>query len=233
MISGGWFLCHSGTLPGVTPDTERPFTLDQMGAGRPRRRAGLAIGIAAGAVLLIGATVAVTLIATRGSDAPAAQQPQTPAAATASTTNAAPPATTAAAATTAAQPPAMLKFGTKAERPNGSAVAYAYKQPVAKGAPKPEQEGFEWGAADVEICSKVEGYFNNLSWVLIYADHTRIEASSVGYQQFPLPEYPAGDTDIAPGQCVRGWITYPVPAGQRPVAVHYQPQGYQADWQVS
>jgi len=224
-------LHHYVTLPRVdTP--EEPLYLARM-AGPERRRTGLIIGIAAGAVLLIGATVAITLVATQSGSAPADQQPRTPAAAGTAATTGAAQATSAVPATTAAQAPGPLKLGTKAEGPNGTAIVYAYKQPVAGKAPKPDQDGFEWGAADVEICSKIAGFLNNLSWTLVYADHTRIEASNVGYQQFPLPAYPAGDTDITAGQCVRGWITYPVPSGKRPVGVHYQPQSFQADWQVS
>lgn len=217
------------TLRGVHPDTEQPFTLNRMASPRPRRT-GLIVGIAAGAVVLVGATVAVTIAATR--DTTTTTAPQQNQAAAAATT-AAPPA---AATTTAAAPqaPAVLKMGTKADGPKQTAIAYSYKQPVAANAPRPDQEGWEWGAADVEVCAtKGSGYLNDLSWVLVYADHTRIEASGSIYQQFPQPEYPVGDTDIVAGQCIRGWITYPVPAGKRPATVHYQPQGFQADWQVS
>jgi hypothetical protein len=213
--------------------SDQPFALREMAPRR--RRVGVIIGIAGGAVALVVAAVAVTALAMRddaGAPTPAAAGQTTTTAAVAPTTGA-PAASTAAAATTAAQAPGVLKLGAKAEGPNGTSVAHAYKQPVATKAPKPEQEGFEWGAADVEVCSKIAGYLNNLSWTLVYADHTRIEASSVGYQQFPLPEYPTGDTDITAGQCIRGWITYPVPAGKRPVSVHYQPQSFQADWQVT
>lgn len=196
-------------------------------AARPRRRAGLLISLAASVVLIVGATVAVTLAATRDRGAPAAQQ--TSASVTAEP--AAPPAP--APSATSVQAPALLKLGAKADSAYVTSVAYAYKQPVAANAPKPDQDGYEWGAADVEVCAKGTGYLNNSTWVLTYADHTRIEASSVGYRQFPQPAYPWGDTDVTAGQCVRGWITYAVPAGKRPATVHYQPQGFQADWQVT
>lgn len=200
---------------------------DHTPAPRPRRT-GLIAAIAAAAVVLVAATIAVTLAAARSpGPAPAAQQQtQTPpataaAAATAATTSsAAPPA------------PAVLKMGAKADASKAVATAYAWKQPVAANAARPEQEGFEWGAADVEICSNVDSYFNHSSWRLTYADHTMIEPSSTGYRQFPQPDYPWGDQDITAGQCVRGWITYAVPAGKKPATVQYQPQGFRADWQV-
>jgi hypothetical protein len=213
-------LRRCGTLRGVNPDPS-------LAPARRPRRAWLYAGIAGAAAVLVAATVAITLVAVRSdSPTPAAQQ-----AAPATTAAATPPAATTGAATPAV--PAALTFGVKADSGKGTAVAHAYKQPVATKAPKPDEDGFEWGAADVEVCARSAGYLNNGSWVLVYADHTRIEASSIGYQQFPKPEYPSGDTDVVAGQCIRGWITYPVPAGKKPSAVHYQPQGFQADWLVT
>lgn len=210
----------------MNPDTEQPFRLGQMAA--PRRRAGLIVGVAVGAVVLVGATIGVTLLATRHpAGAPVAPQAQTAVETTAAA------AVVPSATSTAPVKPVVLALGGKAEGAKVAAVAYAYKQPVAAKATKPDQDGFEWGAADVEVCPKMDGYLNNLNWVLVYADHTRIEASNVIYQQFPAPEYPAADTDVVAGQCVRGWITYAVPAGKKPASVHYQPSGFQADWQVS
>jgi len=215
----------------VNPDTEQPFRLDQM-APRPRRRVGLIAGIAAGAVLLIAASVAGTLVATQDRGTPVAQQTQaTPASTPAAAT------TTAAAPTTAATPtppaPTTLAFGGKADSGRATITVYAYKQPVAGNAPRPDQEGFEWSAADVEICSKVDSYMSRTSWSLSYADHTTIDPSSIGYRQFPAPEYPWDERDVAAGQCVRGWLTFAVPAGKRPATVHYQPQSFQADWKVT
>ncbi|MGW3607734.1 hypothetical protein [Micromonospora sp. NPDC005161] len=39
--------------------------------------------------------------------------------------------------------------------------------------------------------------------------------------QIAGPEYPWGEKELAPGRCVRGWITFPVPAKKRPVFVEY------------
>lgn len=199
----------------------------------PRRRTGLIVAIAAGAVALVVATVAVT--AAVMSD----QTPQREQAAVATAVATTPPAaaqtTTAAAPSTAAASPTpgSRKFGEKADGDRSTATAHGYKQPVAKTATPPDQAGFEWGAADVEVCVKVDGTLVNSSWLLIYADHTTIEPSSVGYQQFPLPAYPWGEKEVTAGQCVRGWITFPVPAGKRPATVQYNPQGFRADWAVT
>jgi hypothetical protein len=233
MISGGWRLRYWCTLPGVTPDTERPFTPDQMGAARPRRRTGLFIGATAGAVALVAASVAITLSITDGSKpGPAAQQ--TPSSPATSAAAVAPPASTAL-PPTAAPTTAALKFGAKANNTarGSTATAYAYKQPVAANATPPEQEGYEWGAADVEVCPSTTNVVVRDSWRLVYADNTTINPSSTGYRQFPQPEYPWDEREVAGGRCVRGWIVYPTPAGKKPMYVEYGPQGFIADWAVS
>jgi hypothetical protein len=196
-----------------------------------RRPTALIAGIALGAALLVGATVAITL-GLSGSPASTPAAGQSP---VASTTAAEAPATTAAAVATSAPPPAdaMLKFGTKADGPKATAVAYSWKQPVASKAPVPEQDGFEWGAADVELCVKVNVTIDRFNWRLTYADHTTIEPSGTGYEAFPAPAYPWGDRDLDAGQCIRGWITYAVPKGQWPATVAYQPTSMRGEWQVT
>lgn len=111
-----------------------------------------------------------------------------------------------------------------------SATVYSYKQPVAAGAPTPDQDGYVWGAVDLKVCAihpdanTQTAYVNQVPWSLVYADSTLAQPSSVGYRQFPQPEYPSGDTTIAWGQCIRGWITFPVPAKSRPTMVEYHPE---------
>jgi len=211
----------------MTPDDDQPFTLAQL-AGKPRRKTGLIIGVAAGAVALVAATVVVTLSLANGSTPqPAAQQSQAPA----STPTAAAPVTTATAVTAT---PSTLNLGAKTTTARGStAIAYAYKQPVAKNAPPPDQDGFEWGAADVEICPVTTNIVVNGSWRLIYADNTTIDPSSIGYQQFPEPAFPWGEREVAGGRCVRGWIVYPAPIGKKPKYIEFAPEGFTADWAVS
>jgi hypothetical protein len=103
-------------------------------------------------------------------------------------------------------------------------AAFAYKQPVATTAPKPEQEGYEWGAIDVRTCALVdEIVVSTRPWMVAYADSTMARASSTGYQQFPEPLYPWGEQPVPKDRCVRGWITVPVPAGKRPVTIQYNP----------
>jgi hypothetical protein len=118
-------------------------------------------------------------------------------------------------------------------RGRANATVYAYKQPVAEDAPKPDQAGYEWGAADVKTCALASPGISVTTdpWTLAYADSTAAQASSVTYQQFPLPEYKG--KDIYAGKCQRGWIVFPVPSGQRPQLVEYQPEGSPPiDWDI-
>jgi len=135
-----------------------------------------------------------------------------------------------AATTTPAADDGVHKLGQRVSKtdPTVNGTVFRYRQPVAESAPRPdEQPRYEWGAADVRVCATKDAnpknYITNSSWTLVYADDTVIEPSSTGYQQFPLPEYPWGEEPLVPGRCVRGWITYPVPKGKRPVFVQWSP----------
>lgn len=130
-------------------------------------------------------------------------------------------------------PTAPLAMGKPFKTSDGSATAtvYAYRHNVARTAPRPdEQPGYVWAAIDVKVCAhKIDDTHKGIAvsnepWSLVYADDSQIEASSTGYESFPEPEYPWGEKEIAWGRCIRGWITYPVPGKQRPVAVEYAPE---------
>lgn len=122
----------------------------------------------------------------------------------------------------------VLALGDSRESSGGEVVStvYGYRQPVAKSAPRPDgQPGFEWGALDVKVCVKGDYVgdpivVGNARWLLVYDDDTQIGPTDTGYEAHPKPEYP-WEKELAPGRCVRGWITYPVPAAERPVFVEY------------
>lgn len=180
----------------------------------------LAVTVLAVAVTIAGCGDSATPAAAPTSSAPTGAAP-TPAAAATPTASPSP----------TADPYAPRPFGrTVPVRDNiATAVVYAYRQPVAKTAPQPdEQPGYVWGAADVKVCATKASpgiIVTNGPWTLAYADDSQIEASSTGYQQFPQPGYPFGEKSLAAGRCIRGWITFPVPGGKRPVAVEYAPEG--------
>jgi hypothetical protein len=116
------------------------------------------------------------------------------------------------------------------------ATYYAYKQPVAKSAPRPAADGYTWGAIDIKVCA-VNGHGPDLevsatSWTLVYADSTTARPSNITYNQFPQPGYPY-DTNVPWGRCIRGWLTFAVPPSGKPTMVEYQPSSGTFDWSVS
>jgi hypothetical protein len=147
------------------------------------------------------------------------------------------PASTTATPTAPAPPaPTVHPLGATVAIGDGYAkvTVYAYKQPVATGAPKPDQADYGYGAADVKVCNVTGGStVSNLPWTLTYPDSTTASPSSLEYRQFPLPEYPFGDTPLNVGQCIRGWIVFVVPEARRPATVHYAlDDGTIVDWRV-
>lgn len=215
------------------PGPDEPFTLQRMSQPvtappephSPRRKLWPFLAIGTVVLATVAAGTAYALWPTR----PAA----TVASANTATTAAAPPAAESTSQVPSSAAAKLLKLGETKADSIGKAVAYSYKQPVAKSAPRPDQEGFEWGAADVEVCALADDvYINNSSWHLVYADHTLIEPSSIGYRGFPEPSYPWGDKDLAKGRCVRGWITFAVPAGKRPTSIEHDIKDAYAEWAI-
>lgn len=182
--------------------------------------------------------VSAVLLAACGSNGGRHQAAKSP-----SHTRSASPAPSASPAAASPSTPAAAPLGKPVEAgapddPNfGSTLtAFAFKQPVATTSPKPEQAGYEWAAADVQVCtdadSDASSLVTNHPWLLVYADHTTIGASSDGYSGFPLPAYPWDERKITPGRCVRGWITFPAPVGKRPVMIEHTTDTDTTDWAV-
>jgi hypothetical protein len=196
-----------------------------------KRRSGLVIAVAAGAIVLMAGTAAATVALTANNDPSAGRAP---APASVSSTTAAPPPPPA--AIPSPTPPAVHHFGEEVTEPDatGRYAVFGFKQPVARTAPRPDQDGFEWAAADVQVCARADNVFvNRAPWYLVYADHTTINSSGTGYGQFPEPAYPWGDTAVPNGHCVRGWIVFPAPIGKAPVAVQHNIPTSVVDWSVS
>jgi hypothetical protein len=114
---------------------------------------------------------------------------------------------------------------------HGRVTVHAYQQPTAKDSPPPDQAGTEWGGLDVEVCVDAlspEGKPISVSqdpWALFLANNGLLESSSSRYGSFPVPAYPMGGKEVPVGRCVRGWIVFVVPIGQRPVRAEYAPSG--------
>lgn len=128
--------------------------------------------------------------------------------------------------------PPVPKLGTaqllKKNGTNARLTVFAYRQPTAANATRPQSPGTEWASADVQVCLDAIGAdfdsitVNRKPWSLIYADGTVATPSSITYQQFDTPEYPVAERTLKVGRCVRGWVTFTAPAGQRATMVEYQ-----------
>lgn len=99
----------------------------------------------------------------------------------------------------------------------------SYRQPVAKSAPQPDQNGHEYGSLVVKVCNADDHTqtVNTSPFRLVYADDTEIDSTNTGYNQFPEPEFPWGDHQLASGRCVQGSIVFEVPKKSRPREVSY------------
>jgi hypothetical protein len=182
-------------------------------------------------LLALSAATALTLAGCSGG---------TPTAAPSPTPSPTPPATITAASPTPAAPttpagPTTHKPGETVTSGIATAAYYAYKQPVAAGAARPATDGYTWGAIDIKVCivggTDATVDIDGTNWVLRYADDTTAQPSNIEYNQFPAPRYPYFG-QVAKGSCVRGWLTFAVPPGSRPVTVEYQPRSGIVDWSV-
>lgn len=133
------------------------------------------------------------------------------------------PQTTSAAGTTAAT--SEFALGETFNNPNGSMVtAFDVVRPAAPDAPAPSSPNTEWAAADVQVCigttvppgATVSGQY----WKLRDANNGQYDRSSLGYNQFPQPQYPI-EQPVSGGECFRGWIVFPVVIGVALTAVVY------------
>jgi hypothetical protein len=116
------------------------------------------------------------------------------------------------------------------------ATVFEYRQPSVAAGASPGPAGYTWGSADVQVCTLASAKTNVTvdwkTWSLRYTDNSVVPASDSNDNAFPRPEYPFTSRPLAAGQCVRGWITFPVPAAGRPAVVEYQPHGFVAGWTV-
>jgi hypothetical protein len=108
-----------------------------------------------------------------------------------------------------------------------SVTYYSMQRPTAASAPAPQEPGTEWVAIDVQTCYEAgaQDFDNSHSWVLVDANNGNYAPSSTGYSQFPAPKFPWGDISVVPGQCIRGWIVFPVVIGAPVINVAFMPYG--------
>jgi hypothetical protein len=122
-----------------------------------------------------------------------------------------------------AAPTRDFAFGEKSQTQAGNIVTiHAFETDVKSGNQfsQPE-EGNMYAAIDVEACAgptpeKGSMSVNPLDFSLQMPDNTRIRES----EHVKEPDLQV--TDLPPNECVRGWNTYEVPAGQKPAFVIYE-----------
>ena len=117
--------------------------------------------------------------------------------------------------------PSGPPLGRPARADNGQveATVFGYRGPAGTG----------WAAADVQVCVLASAIFDVTvsqgPWLLVFADGPGTPPSPARDAGLPQPAYPTEHRRLHPGECVRGWLAFPVPAERRPVAVQYSPTG--------
>lgn len=93
-----------------------------------------------------------------------------------------------------------------------SLAVLGYEPTSAPEAPLPEAADSRWVSIEVQVCNKTsqDGTTGTSPWTLRDNESRSYSSSSTGYAQFPNPQYAWGDVDLFAGDCLRGWITYPV-----------------------
>lgn len=136
--------------------------------------------------------------------------------------------------TPSAQSTSVLPIGQAAAFSFGTVTLHAVNlDSVPEPAPQPDDATDKWASIDVEACNTDTTAFsvNGSPWNLIATDNRSFEMSSVGYSQFPEPDYGFGENVVNPGECRRGWITFVVNKDATIDTVRYQnSEGDSAQW---
>lgn len=175
------------------------------------KRYGFAAGLVAAivALLIVGIGIAIAL---DDSDdgSPAAAAPTTE------------PSRAPAPATPAAVPD--LRFGQDAPIPNGTVTALEVQQEFQSIGAAPA--GNRWATAMVRSCTTAGAQpvtAASADWVLLDSNGGRYPSSRTGNDDFPRPQYPFGWEAVPAGECVEGWVVFPVAEGVTIERVRYAP----------
>lgn len=127
--------------------------------------------------------------------------------------------TTSATTSTTAPDPAALTIGQRSRTKEGNEVEVtAFVQPVSAGVLEPDP-GKEFAAAEAQICAGPRGARR----VTPEAFKVEMPDGTVRGRSYFGPKEPLlADTRLAGGACVRGWLNFEVPEGQRPAYVVFQ-----------
>ena len=129
-------------------------------------------------------------------------------------------------------PKNVFPMGFKVPYENGNSVQlYSYEQPVdASNGFSTPSAGSEFAVADAEVCAgaTAEAPYNIFGFTAQTPDN-RVYDASIGARD---PSLSSG-TIPAGGGCVRGWVTFEIPVGQRPTYILWQYGGQElVKWTV-
>lgn len=119
----------------------------------------------------------------------------------------------------------------------GTTTVLAYEQPVKVDIATTDGLGVKdgvWATVEVKVCvTRGDVTVSQFPWQLAMPDDSRFQTTGLFGGTMPKPEYPAADTPVRAGDCLRGKIPFLVPRAQRPVRVVYGPEGsVPVEWAV-
>jgi hypothetical protein len=106
-------------------------------------------------------------------------------------------------------------------------TVFAVDQNMAQQATAPPSGG-HWVGADVQACLKDSRTAFTVSWgdwSVSDAGNGQYQASTDRLSEFPTPQFPFASEPLAVGECVRGWVAFPVAFGVQVTTVKYKPEG--------
>jgi hypothetical protein len=106
-------------------------------------------------------------------------------------------------------------------------TVFSVEQNMAQNAAAPPSGG-HWVGADVQTCLKESRTNFTVSWgdwSVSDAGNGQYQASPDRLSEFPTPQYPFATEPLAVGECVRGWVVFPVAFGVQVTSVKYKPEG--------
>lgn len=127
---------------------------------------------------------------------------------------------------TTVAPPPKLKVGETVTFENSTTLqVFSYQQPVQSSDQYTHPDaGMEYGLADVQFCASPTALisYNSFGFKAQMADNRSYDSTS-GVR---TPDVGSGDIP-AGGGCVRGFVGFALPIGQRPVSIVWDYPGYQ------
>jgi hypothetical protein len=148
--------------------------------------------------------------------------------------------------TTTTLPSNVGKVGDKIRTQLGNVeTVYGYEQPSPAPQFMTPDAGKEYAAADIEACVNADLTKDPDTGAAVPPDQQVISVNPYDYQlmmpdntrlqpTFGAREPALNATDVEHGQCVRGWVSWQVPIGVRPVSIVDTKTGPPAiQWQVA